>query len=356
MHTGAGGTTVRRKRRVPGFGKPSHQREEPREIGPYTAAPEPLTAVREQVRAHNNVTENRRQSNGGVQSANLTIDVPRRQGKNVRRPSEDYPRRVVNDRLWRSARPFLVCKRGRNPKNLRRTFEGILHIFRTGVQWRDLPPYFGKWNSVYQAFRRMCQRGVFVRMFMSLAKELDLKVVMVDGSFVKVHQHAAGARRGELTPEESRKAQAIGKTKGGLNTLLLALADKNGKLASLSLLPGNTFEAHHLAGLFEGLATAEIEELLGDKAYDTNAVRDLGEELGIEITVPSKSSRKEPIPYDEYRYKGRHLVENLFVDLKHFRGVSTRYHKLAETFCAGLHLVTWFMRRRERKERSSKYL
>ena len=347
---------MRRKRRAPGFGKPNRQREEPREIGPSAAAPEPLTAVREQVRAHNSATDNRRQSNGGGQSTNLTIDVPRRQGKGVRLPSEDYPRCVVNDRQWRWVRLFLVSKRGRKPENLRRTFEGILWIFRTGAPWRDLPRYFGKYNSVYQAFRRMCKRGVFVRMFLSLAKELDLKVVMVDGSFVKVHQHAVGARRGELSPEESRKAQAIGKTKGGLNTLLLALADKNGKLASLSLLPGNTFEAHHLAELFEGLATAEIEELLGDKAYDINAVREMGEEMGIEITVPSKSNRKEPIPYDEYRYKGRHLIENLFGDIKHFRGIATRYHKLAETFCAGLHLVTWFMRTRGRKERSSKYL
>ena len=61
--------------------------------------------------------------------------------------------------------------------------------------------------------------------------------------------------------------------------------------------------------------------------------------MEIEITIPSKSNRKAPIPYDKYTYKGRRLIENLFGDIKHFRGISTRYHKLAETFCAGLHLV-----------------
>ncbi len=191
---------------------------------------------------------------------------------------------------------------------------------------------------------------------MSLVKELNLKLVMVDGSFVKVHQHAVGARRGEWTPEESRVAQAIGKTKGGLNTNLLALADKKGKLVRFSLLPGNAFEAHHLKQLLEGLDVSQIEKLLGDKAYDTNAVRAMLAEMGIEITIPSKSNRKVPIPYDEYSYKGRHLIENLFVDIKHFRGISTRYQKLAETFCAGLHLVTWFLRTRGRKGRRSKYL
>ena len=101
---------------------------------------------------------------------------------------------------------------------------------------------------------------------------------------------------------------------------------------------------------------SQIEDLLGDKAYDTNAFRAMLAEMGIERTIPSKSNRKEPIPYDEYSYKGRHLIENLFVDIKHFRGISTRYHKLAETFCAGLHLMTWFLRTRGRKGRKSKYL
>ena len=202
----------------------------------------------------------------------------------------------------------------------------------------------------------MCKRGTFLMIFMSLAKELDLKVVMVDGSFLRVHQHAVGARRGELTPEESREAQAIGKTKGGLNTNFLALADKNGKLITFSLIPGNAFEAHSLAKLLHGLPVSQIEELLADKAYDTNAVRALLAEMGIDATIPSKANRTVQIPHDRYSYKGRGLIENLFADIKHFRGISTRYHKLAATFCAGLHLVTWVMRTRGRKGRRSEYL
>ena len=299
----------------------------------------------------------RRGAAGGV--AESGHGVRRRQTKNVRPPSDFVPRQQVSDAQWRGVQPYLMSRtgdKGRKPKNLRRTFEGILWIFRTGAPWRDLPGYFGKWNSVYKAFKRMCDRGAFMLMFMSLAKELDFKIVMVDGSFVKVHQHAVGARRGARDRDESRTAQAIGKTKGGLNTNLLALADKNGRLVRFSLLPGNAFEAHHLGRLLEGLPVSEIDELLGDKAYDTNAVREMLAEMGIEVTIPSKANRKVPIPHDRYSYKGRHLIENLFVDIKHFRGISTRYHKLAETFCAGLHLVTWFMRTRGRKARRSEYL
>ena len=101
---------------------------------------------------------------------------------------------------------------------------------------------------------------------------------------------------------------------------------------------------------------SQIQELLADKAYDTNAVRDMLAELGIDATIPSKSNRKVQIPHDRYTYKGRHLAENLFADLKHFRGISTRYQKLKETFCAGLHLTTWHLRTREHNERRSEYL
>ena len=317
---------------------------EPREIGPSSAAHEPPSSTLEPVLNDDSTAAGK-------------SGTRRKQGKNVRMPSEDVPRLVVSDRQWRRIKRVLIVKgQGRKAKNLRRTFEGILWIFRTGAPWRDLDRYFGKWNSVYQAFRRMCRRGVFLLLFMSLAKELDLRVVMVDGSFVKVHQHAAGARRGERTPEESRVAQAIGKTKGGLNTNLLALADRNGKLVSFSLIPGNSFEAHHLGHLLEGLPVAQIEELLADRAYDTNAVRELLAEMGIDATIPSKANRKIQIPHDRYSYKGRHLVENLFADIKAFRGISTRYHKLENTFCAGLHLVSWHLRTRGRKERRSEYL
>ncbi len=343
--------------REPGFGLPESEGAGPREIGPSSAAPEPPSSTPEQVHFDNSEPVSASQPRPTADGEAPPSNRPRQQGKNARGPSEDEPRQVISDQQWRRIRPLLTRKgKGRKAKHLRRTLEGILWVFRTGAPWRDLPRHFGKWNTVYKAFRRMCQRGAFLTMFMSLAKERDLTVVMVDGSFVKVHQHAVGARRGERTPEESRVAQAIGQTKGGLNTNFLALADRNGKLAALSLLPGNAFEAHHLRNLLEGLPVSQIRELLADKAYDTNAVRDMLAEIGIDATIPSKSNRREPIPHDRHSYKGRHLVENLFVDLKHFRGISTRYQKLAQTFCAGLHLATWFLRTREHKERRSEYL
>ena len=101
---------------------------------------------------------------------------------------------------------------------------------------------------------------------------------------------------------------------------------------------------------------ARVGDLLGDKAFDTDAVRALLAELGITDTIPWKSNRKNPAPYDKNRYKGRHLVENVFGDFKEFRGLATRYCKYAYTFCAAFHLVTWCRRTGNGKLRSSPYL
>ena len=105
------------------------------------------------------------------------------------------PRRTLSERKWRRIEPHIPGKPGdpgRSGTNNRLTVEGILWIARTGAPWRDLPEAFGLWNSVYVRFRRWAKRGVLAKLYRLLASEfLDLGVVMVDGTFVKVHQHGA---------------------------------------------------------------------------------------------------------------------------------------------------------------------
>ena len=108
--------------------------------------------------------------------------------------------------------------------------------------------------------------------------------------------------------------------------------------------------------MLDELDTEQVEELLADKAFDRESIRELLRKKGIKTTVPGKRNRRVPILYDVWSYKGRHLIENVFADMKEFRGIATRYHKLASTFCGGMHLMSWHLGTRGRKSRSSKYL
>lgn len=254
------------------------------------------------------------------------------------------PRNKITDAQWELVEPLLPGRRngkaGRPSAANRTHLEGILWIARTGSPWRDLPEAFGKWITVYQRFRRWSLAGVFERVFEATTGLLDLRSVQVDGTFVKVHQHGTGAPRRGGTPETARKREAIGRTRGGLNTKLMALVDHDGQLVRFSIAPGNAAEVREVEPLINGVPAAE---LVADKAYDSDALRHALAEHGITATIPPRVNRVLPRPFDAESYRRRHLVENYFADLKQFRGVATRYCKLAERFSSMVTLAAWFI-------------
>jgi len=108
-------------------------------------------------------------------------------------------RLVLTDAQWAVMAPYCLGKKtdpGRTGLDGRMFVEAVLWIARTGSPWRDLPPEFGHWNSVFKRFRRWIRRGVFDRMFEATAQDADLEYAMVDGTIVKVHRHGQGARGG----------------------------------------------------------------------------------------------------------------------------------------------------------------
>ena len=72
--------------------------------------------------------------------------------------------------------------------------EAVLWRVWTGVPRRDLPGAFGKWNSVFQRFRRWVKGGVFERVFACLSGEPDFEYALIDGTIVTAHHKASGAR------------------------------------------------------------------------------------------------------------------------------------------------------------------
>jgi transposase len=69
-------------------------------------------------------------------------------------------------------------------------------LARTGSPWRDLPPFFGKWNSVWKRFRRWAKAGIWERILAALADDPDFESIIIDGTIIRAHQHAAGGKGG----------------------------------------------------------------------------------------------------------------------------------------------------------------
>ena len=89
-----------------------------------------------------------------------------------------------------------------------------LDSYQGGYQWRKLPSEYGlHCNSVARAHRRLCKRQAYLMSLLTLKKDIDYGVLLIDGSFMKVHRSAAGACRNGLTPGLSRQKQGIARTK-----------------------------------------------------------------------------------------------------------------------------------------------
>ena len=89
--------------------------------------------------------------------------------------------------------------------------------------------------------------------------------------------------------------------------------------------------------LLDDLAPRTI--VLADKAYDSNAIRDLIERQGAVPNIPSKANRRWKSCFSRTLYKGRNAVERMFCRLKDWRRVATRYDKLAANYAATVMLA-----------------
>jgi len=119
-------------------------------------------------------------------------------------------RTILTDPQWHLIAPFCLGKKsdvGRTGPNPRLFVEAVLWIARTGAPWRDLPPQFGKWNTVFKRFRRWVKADAFYVMFKALSGVHDFEYAMVDGTIIKVHRHGQGAKGGLFArPLENRVA------------------------------------------------------------------------------------------------------------------------------------------------------
>lgn len=213
--------------------------------------------------------------------------------------------------------------------------EAMLYHYRSGMPSRDLPDRFGNWKNVHRRFSRWAKSGIWQRIFGALAVDADDEYAMVDGTIVRAHQHAAGAKKPGTD-------QAIGRSRGGLSTKIHTLVDALRNPVGFHLTGG---QAHDLAGADALIPAMQADTLIADKAYDVDerVIKRLAAAGKIAV-IPPKSNRKQLRECDKYVYESRHLIENFFSRLKQYRAIATRYDKTTRNLLAAVYLaatVAW---------------
>jgi transposase len=129
----------------------------------------------------------------------------------------DEERRELTDEQFAKLAPHLPPQKprtGRPAKDHRTVVEGICWVLRTGAPWRELPGRYGPWKTVASRFYRWQRGGVWDRVLAALQAQadrdgrLDWTLHFVDGTVVRAHQHAAGAKGGGPKPRRSAAAGA----------------------------------------------------------------------------------------------------------------------------------------------------
>ena len=119
--------------------------------------------------------------------------------------------------------------------------------------------------------------------------------------------------------------------RGGASTKIHAIVDSYGNPVRLMISEGQRNDITCAIPLLEQI-DIEGSHVLADRGYDSSHLIDYIYDHGGEPTIPSRKGAKFERRCDWWLYKERHLVEKLFLKLKAYRRIATRYDKLACTY------------------------
>ena len=243
-------------------------------------------------------------------------------------------RRMLTDELWSKLKGILRQHRIYDKPFLRDMVEGMLYRMRVGCPWRDLPEEFGCWNTIFQKFNRWSAKNKLMMIFKMLVHEPDLEWEFIDGSIVKAHQHSAGAA--------SHEEQGIGKSVAGNTTKIHMAVDGFGFPIEFEITGGEVHDSKIAPELIGKLPVSDY--VIADKGYDSEELRQtIWNKSSIPIIPRKINSKTGNFDIDWGLYKHRHLIENIFARLKHFRSIATRYDKLKRNFASMLALACSYL-------------
>ena len=177
----------------------------------------------------------------------------------------------------------------------------------------------------------------------------------------------ASYKNSAADPAHEPPDHAIGRSRGGLSTKIHQLVDGRGRPLVITVTAGQAADSPVLKFLLADLSVNRLgpgrprtrpEAVLGDKAYSSRANRALLRSRKITTVIPQRadeighrqrrgSAGGRPPAFDAATYMKRNVVERSFNDHKQWRGIATRYDKLAAIYRGGvvLRAITIWLRK-----------
>lgn len=245
---------------------------------------------------------------------------------------------LISKRQFNRFKKYLPVRSNAEKVAARVVLSCAIWVIRGGHCWHEMPTSYGNYNTIYRIFARWSKAHVFRNIFSSLAVKARSKTpAMIDSTVVKAHRTASSMRA-------DGKEREIGRSTGGLTTKIHLLTNTEKIPLDFSLTPGQTHDSKEGEQLIKR-NLCRFKTLLADKGYDVDSIRDCMAFNRKTACIPPKSNRKKPADYDRKLYKKRSIIENMFSQLKDWRGIAMRFCRCAHTFDSAvcLALITIFL-------------
>jgi transposase len=223
---------------------------------------------------------------------------------------------------------------GRKPVPARQVLEASLWILNTGAQWHMLPQCYPNYKTVHRRFQQWCQSDVLRDVLTDLANTLrdeggiDESECFIDAMF-------ASAKGG---------GEEIGKTKRGKGVKIMGIVDRHGLPLAVSTHAANHHEVTLVQLTFDFyMIEAKPENLIGDRAYDSDKLDDDLKKDDIEMIAAHRSNRRKLATQDGRRLrrsKRRWLVERFWAWLQWHRRLLVRWEYYAANFLGFVQLAS----------------
>jgi transposase len=197
-----------------------------------------------------------------------------------------------------------------------------------------VPQCYPNYKAVHCGFQHWCRNDVLRKAMTNLANTLrdeggrDESECFIDASF-------ASAKGG---------GDEIGPTKRGKGVKIMAIVDRHGLPLAVSTHAANHHEVTLVQLSFDFyMIEAKPENLIGDRAYDSDKLDEELRQDGIEMIAPHRRNRIKPRTQDGRRlrrYERRWLVERFFAWIQWQRRLLVRWEYYAENFLGFVQLAT----------------
>lgn len=244
----------------------------------------------------------------------------------------------LTDEQWSLLEPLIPLSprradgRGRPWRAARDVLNGILWVLRTGAPWHDLPAPYPSYQTCHRRFQKWVRDDTLGRLLRAFVRyrerlgDLNLQECFVDGSFAPAKMGGA----------------CVGKTKRGKGTKLMAIAEGHSLPVAIDIASASPHEVTLVDDLLLGRASiAPPTLLIGDKAYDSDALDARLAKQGITVIAPHRANRRRRTQDGRRlrRYRRRWKIERLWAWLFNFRRLVVRYERFDSNFRGFLYLA-----------------